>query len=528
MPYCAKVITAAQMRAMESDAMASGVITAGALMQRAAEGVVAAILDRWPELRDPSAQTRPTATVLCGPGNNGGDGFVIARLLAGRGWQVRVLFHGDRARLSPEATEAHDRWRDIGQVEPLPLTCDPVIRSDLLVDALFGTGLTRPLDRLMPFLGYVAGAASGIGGAHPNAPCPDRIVAVDVPSGMCADSGRVLGQQSLPFSADLTVTFQTLKSGHLLAQGPSLCGQVVVADIGLSAHLSRLQTDLRHSAEGCLRQAASGTLSKRSGHKFDHGHALIIAGGPGHGGAARLSARAALRIGAGLVTLCPPEAAMPEHAGPPDALMRRPVGDAQALALAVSDARVSAVCLGPGCGVERAAALLPAVLDWGGPCVLDADALTALARHPDLAARLHPGCVLTPHGGEFARLFPKIAAQLAAAPVSGPAFSRLDAARAAQQASGATMLLKGPDSVIAGPATARIHSRQDLGWLATAGSGDVLAGIITGLLARGTPPEQATELAVLLHSGAASLHGPGLIADDLPDLLVQVMRKLEA
>ncbi|MFN3526696.1 MAG: NAD(P)H-hydrate dehydratase [Paracoccus sp. (in: a-proteobacteria)] len=517
MPYCAKVITSAQMRAMESAAMASGEVTAGVLMQHAAEAVVAAILDRWPALRQ--------ATVLCGPGNNGGDGFVIARLLAERAWQVRVLFHGDRARLSPEAAEAHDRWQSIGPVETLPLTGDPVIKCDLLVDALFGTGLTRPLDRFAEFLSYAEDALSSTGGWARHAPSADHVVAVDVPSGLCADSGRVLGRPDLVLAADLTVTFEALKPGHLLARGPDLCGDVVCPTIGLTRELGMLHTDLRRLIAQDLAVAAP-FLRKSGGHKFSHGHALIIAGGPGHGGAARLAARAALRVGAGLVTICPPAGAIAEHAGAPDALMRRPVDGPQDLAVALADARVTAVCLGPGCGVVRAEALLPAVLDWGGFCVLDADALTALAGRPDLAARLHPRCVLTPHGGEFARLFPEIAAHLAAEPVSGPAFSRLDAARAAQQASGATVLLKGPDSVIAEPGVARIHSRQDLGWLATAGSGDVLAGIITGLLARGTSPKQATGLAVLLHAGAAALHGPGLIADDLPDLLVPLMREL--
>ncbi|MFN3274607.1 MAG: NAD(P)H-hydrate dehydratase [Paracoccus sp. (in: a-proteobacteria)] len=523
MPDCSKVITAAQMRAIESEAMASGRITAFDLMCRAGEAVVAAILARWPKLRDHRPHDPHAATVLCGPGNNGGDGFVIARLLAGRGWRVRVLFRGDRARLSPEAALAHDQWQSMGPVEPLPLTCDPVIMSDLLVDALFGTGLTRPLDPFEEFLSYAGDALASTGRGARHAPGADHVVAVDVPSGLCADSGRVLGRPDLVLAADLTVTFEALKPGHLLARGPDLCGEVVCPTIGLARELGMLRTDLHRLTAQDLAVAAP-FLRKSGGHKFSHGHALIIAGGPGHGGAARLAARAALRIGAGLVTICPPAGGMAEHAGPPDALMRRPIEDARDLAAALADARVTAVCLGPGCGVARAASLLPAVLERGGPCLLDADALTALAGRPDLVARLHEGCVLTPHDGEFARLFPDIAARLAAAPDRGPAFSRLDAARAAQEASGATILLKGPDSVIATAATAHIHSRQDLGALATAGSGDVLAGIVTGLLARGAPPDRAPRLGVLLHAGAAALHGPGLIADDLPELVVQMLR----
>lgn len=520
MPDCSKVITAAQMRAIESEAMTSGRTTAFDLMRRAGEAVVAAILARWPKLRDHRPHAPHAATVLCGPGNNGGDGFVIARLLAGRGWHVRVLFHGDRARLSPEAALAHDQWQSIAPVEPLPLTFDPVIRSDLLVDALFGTGLTRPLDDFSHLLGCLGDVRDSNGTPQPGR---GHVVAVDVPSGLCADSGRVLGRRNLVFPADLTVTFQALRPGHLLAQGPDLCGRVVCADIGLAPELSCLRTALERVTAQDL-PAAAPFLRKSGGHKFTHGHALIVAGGPGHGGAARLAARAALRIGAGLVTLCPPASAMAEHSGPPDALMRRPIEDARDLAAALTDARVTALCLGPGCGVARAASLLPAVLDRGAPCVLDAEALTALAGRPDLVARLHEGCVLTPHDGEFARLFPDIAARLAAAPDRGPAFSRLDAARAAQEASGATILLKGPDSVIATAATAHIHSRQDLGMLATAGSGDVLAGLITGLLARGARADRAARLGVLLHAGAAARHGPGLIADDLPELMVQMLR----
>lgn len=291
-------------------------------------------------------------------------------------------------------------------------------------------------------------------------------------------------------------------------------------------------------------------------NKFSHGHALIVAGGPAKGGAARLSARAALRIGAGLVTLCPPEAALPDHAGPPDALMRHPLEDAEGLQHLLQDRRITALCLGPGCGVGRCTDLLPALLSSRRPCVLDADALTALSQAPDLAGALHDSCILTPHMGEFARLFPDLAARLRApeappparyadytdlrkmqdwlaaasryrdqlATMRGPVFSRLDATREAAARSGAVVLLKGPDTVMAAPdGRALIHSAFDIPWLATAGAGDVLSGIITGLLARGLSPLDAAGIAVRLHAAAARQHGPGLIADDLPDTLPAVL-----
>ena len=317
--------------------------------------------------------------------------------------------------------------------------------------------------------------------------------------------------------ADLTVTFHSLKPGHLLADGPDLCGEVVVAPIGLVW----MRTDPH------CRRVTGGQVAKRGGHKFDHGSALVIAGPPGHGGAARLSARAALRIGAGLVTLGPPRDALPEHAGTPDALMRRAIDDADALRDLLADKRVTTICIGPGCGIDRAAGLLAEVLPARRPAVLDADALTALSRDPELMAGLHDTCVLTPHMGEFARLFPDLADRLAATPTKGPASSKLDAARDAAARCGAVVLLKGPDTVIAAPdGRACIHSAFDVPWLATAGAGDVLAGIITGLLARGFPPLDAAGLGALIHARAARAFGPGLIADDLPDMIPQVLREM--
>ncbi|MDN5567942.1 MAG: NAD(P)H-hydrate dehydratase, partial [Paracoccus sp. (in: a-proteobacteria)] len=265
-------------------------------------------------------------------------------------------------------------------------------------------------------------------------------------------------------------------------------------------------------------------LAKQGGgHKFSHGAAIIIAGDVGTGGAARLSARAALRIGAGLVTICPTSGAMPEHAGTPDALMRKPVDTAEDLAALLRDDRTGALCIGPGCGIDRAAILLPTLLGSQIPAVLDADALTAYAKTPFLP--LHKNCVLTPHMGEFTRLFPDLAQRLKEAAQNGPAFSKLDAVRLAARRAGAVVLLKGPDTVIADPTgLATLHSAFDIPWLATAGAGDVLAGIIAGLLARGQSAFDAARLGTALHAKVARHVGPGLIADDVPDQLPAIIK----
>jgi hydroxyethylthiazole kinase-like uncharacterized protein yjeF len=279
-------------------------------------------------------------------------------------------------------------------------------------------------------------------------------------------------------------------------------------------------------------------LDKSAGHKFTHGHALVLSGGPGRTGAARLAARGALRVGAGLVTLGVPPAAQMEVAGQVTAIMLRRVGDAAALAATLDDDRITALCLGPGLGLdERAAAFVDAVLGARDGCagrsvVFDADALTLMAAAPARMAALTERCVLTPHAGEFARLFPKIARRLAAVPERGPAYSKVDATRDAARQSGAVVLFKGPDTVIAHPdGRVSVHAAaydRAAPWLATAGSGDVLAGFITGLLARNFAPLQACESAAWLHVECARRFGPGLIAEDLPEMLPRVLRGLDA
>jgi hydroxyethylthiazole kinase-like uncharacterized protein yjeF len=569
-----ELLTAAQMRAIEAAAIASGEVTGLELMERAGRGVVEAIFEEWPELR----ATSHRAVVLCGPGNNGGDGFVVARLLKEWGWEVEVFLYGDPGKLPPDARANYQRWRAMGEVASLSVVAEPGFPGcDLAVDALFGTGLARPLgEDLATVLGNMAIGRGGL--------FPFRVVAVDMPSGLCSDSGRALYAESewterfvrrRPGS-DLCVTFERPRRGHYLGEAPNLAGKLRVVSLGIhheiDGPLHNSPTPVTELAEPWIR--ILGKVPKD--HKYTLGHALILSGPPGHTGAARLAGRGALRIGAGLVTVGAMPEAIPEHAARLDAVMLRPVADAAALAEALQDRRITALCLGPGLGLDdHARALVAAALGlaaegppppspphggegrhstsvegaegdvealplplvgrgegWGAtrPTVLDADALTLLSRDPGLFAALHDACILTPHAGEFARLFPDIAEKLAAPATKGPAFSKVDATRAAAKRAGCVVLYKGPDTVIADPSghcsINSAHYDRTAPWLATAGAGDVLSGFIAGLLARGFAPMQAAETAAWLHVECARKFGPGLIAEDLPEQLPAVFRDL--
>lgn len=512
-----ELLTAAQMRAIEKAAIDSGEVTGLELMERAGRGVVEAVFQEWPELR----ATSHRAVVLCGPGNNGGDGFVVARLLKEWGWEVEVFLYGSPEGMPPDARVNYERWLGMGKVLPAGRLDWPHLRgAALAVDAVFGTGLSRPVP-------------AGVWGALAMAQeCRARLVAVDILSGICADSGRVISDSGFTgFAADLTVTFERAKLGHVLDAGGRLLGSLRVVPIGLNAEMDLLLRGPQSDAVADRAAVCGGSLAKADGHKYSHGHALILSGPPGHGGAARLSARGALRIGAGLVTVgCPPDA-IPENAARLDAIMLRAVRDADALALVLEDRRINALCLGPGLGTgAREAALVAAALKQRRPVVLDADALTLISRDASLFAALHEGCVLTPHGGEFARLFPDIAAKLAEPAIKGPAFSKADATREAAARAGCVVLCKGPDTVIADPsgrcAVNSAHYDRAAPWLATAGSGDVLAGFIAGLLARGFSPFDAACTGAWLHVECARSFGPGLIAEDLPEELPKVFRAL--
>ncbi len=549
-----ELLTAAQMRAIEQAAIESGVVTGLELMERAGRGVVEAIFEEWPDL----AKTSQRAVVLCGPGNNGGDGFVVARLLKEWGWEVEVFLYGDPERLPPDARVNYERWSALGAtgdhialIERYGWDAEHALcfqgNEVMFVDAAFGTGLTRPLEAdLLNFLADVRNSSLG------------KVVSVDIPSGHCSDSGRFLvpavsesGDDFIGWSArpvDLNVTFHRAKSGLLLGDGECACASLRIVDIGLD----RFHWNLKWASMG-----TTGILKPRLrwvgmagpvdpsipfradfpvqkspyGHKYSHGHALILSGGPGKGGAARLAARGALRIGSGLVTVGCPPAALQENAARLDAIMLKPVHDADALTRILEDTRINALGLGPALGTgERAAALVATALRAKRLTVLDADALTLIAGDEPLFAAVHEDCVLTPHAGEFARLFPDIAEKLAAPATKGPAYSKVDATREAAARAGCVVLFKGPDTVIADPsgrcAINSAHYDRAAPWLATAGSGDVLAGFITGLLARGFAPMQAAETAAWLHVECALSFGPGLIAEDLPEELSKVFRAL--
>ena len=558
-----KLLTAAQMRAIEQAAIDSGEVTGLELMERAGAGVVEAIFEWRPELT--TGERR--AVILCGPGNNGGDGFVVARLLKERGWTVDAFLYGNGAKLPPDAAENARRWREMDG-ETLPLSEENLnhrvgLESGdalLVMDALFGTGLTRscdePLAAVEKMLDMIA-----------NVSLWREVywVAIDMPSGLCADSGRLLGKRG--FEADLTVTFHALKHGHCLAQGPDYCCTLRHVDIGLDRRTARRALadlhDLRNTPRdldkhlvGSPAPAIYATRLRKSefSHKYSHGHALNVSGGMARTGAARLAARGALRVGAGLVTVASPPGALMENAAHLTAIMPRKMKGADGLRDILSDNRINAVAIGPGCGVgEETRALVEVALsraetrdldgqraDQRGPAssagqrttVLDADALTSFSGDPEAlftAIKASPcAVILTPHGGEFARLFPDIAEKLAETPTKGPAYSKVDATREAAARSGATVLYKGPDTVIARPdgrcsIVAAVYERA-APWLATAGSGDVLAGMIAGLAARGL--SDPAESAAWLHQECGRALGPGLIAEDIPEAIPGVMKRL--
>ncbi len=557
-----ELLTAAQMRAIEQAAIASGEITGLELMERAGRGVVEAIFEEWPELK----ATSHRAVVLCGPGNNGGDGFVVARLLKDWGWEVEVFLYGDPERLPPDARVNYQRWRRMGEVGAWDLdTFEQLQTANILVDAVFGTGLNRQLpEEVEDGFAVLRGRTR-----KPYSKRYRRAVTIDMPSGVSSETGRMLdGRQVGWLQSRLCVTFSFQKIGHHLADGPFHAGKLIVKPLGLRRE-EFLERGLFKEPEGDRRVSLldqrlfgkptpflRGQLDKHHGwHKYHSGHALILSGPPGRTGAARLAARGALRIGAGLVTIGATAEAIPEHAAQLNAIMLREAESGDGLRDLLADKRINALCLGPGMGTgEREAGLLAAALDLGaagatsggaggtGPAsgaarrvdgralVLDADALTILAQNSDLFAALHPNCVLTPHAGEFARLFPDIAAKLEAPATKGPAYSKVDATREAAARGGCVVLFKGPDTVIADPSGRcsinSAHYDRAAPWLATAGSGDVLAGFITGLLARGIAPMEAAETAAWLHVECARSFGPGLIAEDLPEELPKVFRAL--
>lgn len=512
-----ELLTTSQMAEADRLAAAGGVATLD-LMENAGRAVAEVTLKLAAELHRPSARI----AVLCGPGNNGGDGFVAARHLRDRGFDVRVFLLGERTALKGDAAEMARRW-------PLPIrpaTPDALQSMNIVIDALFGAGLSRPLD----------GAAAELVDAVNEGGIP--VVAVDVPSGLNGTTGESAGPV---IRARKTVTFFRKKLGHLLMPGRDLCGDVVLVEIGIPETVLRTLTPEAHENQTAL-WLASYPWPKDGGHKYDRGHAVVVSGPALQTGAARLGARGALRVGAGLVTLVGNATATAIIATQVTSIMVRSVSGAESLSQFLADTRRNAVLIGPGAsiGAETAADVL-AILKSSAAVVLDADALTSFAGDGKTPARSETGMgflarngdketnratlfaaikaraapvVLTPHEGEFKRLFGEL---------NG---SKVDRARQAAEQSGAIVILKGADTVIADPEGRIVINADAPATLATAGSGDVLAGFVLGLVAQRMPVFEAACAAVWLHGECGRRFGVGLIAEDLPEVLPRVLADL--
>ena len=487
-----ELLTTAEMAEADRRTIAGG-LAGIELMENAGRAVADAIASRHP-----SGQH---VAIVAGPGNNGGDGFVAARILAERGYRVRTLFVGDPNRLKGDAAVAAQGWRGpSAAAAPAGL-----MSAEVVVDALFGAGLDRPVESLARAMIEVTNTAS----------C---VYAVDLPSGINGTTGAVMG---VAVNATETVTFFRRKIGHALLPGRLHCGKVRVADIGIAAKV------LDHVAPSVWINTPELWLKRFSppridGHKYARGHAVVVSGGLASTGAARLAARAALRAGAGLVTIATPREALAVNAAASLAVMVRPVDGADELAEFLNDRRRNVVVLGPGGGMGRPMReLVLAALAGERAVVLDADALTSFAGEPQAltaVTRARTGAtIMTPHVGEFSRLFRGFC-------IDAP--SKLEKARSAAKQTGAVILLKGPDTVVAAPDGRAVIAENAPPWLATAGSGDVLAGMVAACLAQGMPAFEAAAAAVWLHGEAGVAAGPGLIAEDLSEAVPAIYRRL--
>ncbi|MCB1438940.1 MAG: NAD(P)H-hydrate dehydratase [Nitratireductor sp.] len=441
-----------------------------------------------------------TVLVACGTGNNGGDGFVVARHLAAAGYRVTVRLLGDVGRIKGDALIAFQAWQ--GTTEA---ATNSGWKCDLVVDALFGAGLDRPLE----------GEAGRIVDAINRSGSP--VLAVDLPSGLNGMTGAADGPV---VEADATVTFFRKKPAHLLLPGRLLCGKLVFAQIGIDASvLAEIKPSVFENLPQLWRKDFPTPNS--DGHKYARGHALVLSGGMTSTGAARLAAGAALRAGAGLVTLASPGNALAVNAAHLTSAMLKRADDAGSIAEILADKRFNAIVAGPALGTDATAReKVEAVVMARRRTVLDADALTVFANEPgelfELLKRDGQETVLTPHEGEFARLFGSISSDV----------SKIDRAREAARISGAVVILKGADTVIAAPDGRAAINTNAPPWLATAGSGDVLAGIAGGLLAQSMPAFEAACAAVWLHGEAANRCGRGLVSSDLDEGLRQILREM--
>jgi len=493
-----ELLTNAEMAEADRFAVAAGVPSL-TLMENAGRAVADVVARRHP------LGTR--VVVIGGPGNNGGDGFVAARLLAQRGYPVRVLLAGDPERLTGDA--GHMARLVSGPIEPA--TPRSLEAAGVIIDALFGAGLDRPVE------GRAREMIEAMNG------CGAPIVAIDLPSGINGTTGAIMG---VAINAVETVTFFRRKPGHVLLPGRLHCGRLRVVDIGIpDASLERIRP--RIALNVLALWAKAFPIPRIDGHKYTRGHAIVVSGGRSRTGAARLAARAALRAGAGLVTIASPREALDINAAANLTVMVRPVDGAADLAILLADRRLNAVVLGPGGGVgSPMRKLIGAALASQAGVVLDADGLTSFAGElamlaAAVAARTERATVLTPHQGEFDRLFGDVA------PIA-KARSKCEAASAAAAHVGSVVVLKGPDTVVASPDGRASIAENAPPWLATAGTGDVLSGLVGGLIAQGMQAYQAACAAVWLHGQCGQEAGPGMIAEDLPEVLPRVYRTLFA
>jgi ADP-dependent NAD(P)H-hydrate dehydratase / NAD(P)H-hydrate epimerase len=490
-----EVLTSAEMERADRLTIAAG--TPGfALMLSAGQAVAEAAMDLVEE---------GPILVVAGRGNNGGDGFVAAAELAAHGREVSVILLCERDSLQGDAASAAKGWK----YPVLPFNPQAIGRPALIIDALFGAGLNRTV-KGEPHDMIEAINANG-------AP----VLAVDLPSGINGDTGAVMG---IAVRATETVTFFRRKPGHLLLPGRIYCGRVRVADIGIDPHvLEEIKPQTFENIPQLWRQ--SFPVPRIDGHKYARGHTIVVSGDIAATGAARLSARGSLRAGAGLVTLASPRNALAINASALTAVMVRAIDTATEFAELLTDKRLNTCGSGPGAGLgQRTRDFVLAALSAKRGLVLDADALTSFAEAPDrlfeaIKASHDPQVVLTPHEGEFPRLFSDISNK-------HPFRSKLERVRAAAERSGAVVLLKGPDTVVASPEGRATIAANAPPWLATAGAGDVLSGMIAGLLAQGVPAFEAASIGVWMHGEAAREAGPGLIAEDLPEVLPAVFRHL--
>jgi ADP-dependent NAD(P)H-hydrate dehydratase / NAD(P)H-hydrate epimerase len=491
-----EVLTNAEMGEADRLAIAQG--TAGlALMENAGKAVAEAVTAMQPAGR--------RVVVLAGPGNNGGDGFVAARLLAAVEYAVTVLLVGNSEKLKGDAASAAKAWTGpIAGAAP-----ERLAGADIIVDALFGAGLDRPVDGLARAMIEAVNAQ--------RAP----VVAVDLASGINGSSGAIMGAA---INATRTVTFFRKKPAHLLMPGRVHCGAVSVAPIGIpETVLARIAPQTFENVPQLWRQAFP--VPRLEGHKYNRGHAVVVSGPSWSTGAARLAARGALRAGAGLVTIASPREALAVNAAANLSIMVRPVDGPAELTRFLADPRLNALTIGPGLGVgAQTCELVLAALAGERVVVLDADAITSFASAPQrlataLQARGPKASVLTPHEGEFARYFHAL-------DETTKGGSKLERARQAARLTGATILLKGADTVVAMPDGRASIAANAPAFLATAGAGDVLSGIVAGLMAQGAPAFDAASAAAWLHGEAARAFGPGLIAEDLPEMLPGVYRNL--